>query len=214
MSQAGVDDTLTLLESRKYSGVISPHGWMDPGNWPRLWKLGGMAFPGHSARRRLRRGVEAATGRGRRRTSSAGATAPTSAASRTSPTRTPTAAASPTRSRATTARSRSTARRPASGPSTTAKEGVAHYGLYADWFDDLRRARRRASSRTTCRTGAEAYLRDVGARRRRPRARLLRAAPRRSSAAAAARSASATTGRRSCAAPASRSSAAARGAGA
>jgi len=29
--------------------VISPHGWMDPGNWPRLWKLGGMAFPGHSA---------------------------------------------------------------------------------------------------------------------------------------------------------------------
>ena len=39
----------TLLESRKYSGVISPHGWMDPGNWPRLWKLGGLAFPGHSA---------------------------------------------------------------------------------------------------------------------------------------------------------------------
>lgn len=49
MSQAGVDDTLTLLESRHYSGVISPHGWMDPGNWPRIWKLGGMAFPGHSS---------------------------------------------------------------------------------------------------------------------------------------------------------------------
>src|SRR4051794_16175563 len=48
MSQAGVDETLSLLESRHYSGVISPHGWMDPGNWPRLWKLGGMAFPGHS----------------------------------------------------------------------------------------------------------------------------------------------------------------------
>src|SRR4051812_20128271 len=48
MSQAAVDDTLTLLESRRYSGVISPHGWMDPGNWPRLWKLGGVAFPGHS----------------------------------------------------------------------------------------------------------------------------------------------------------------------
>ena len=48
MSQAAVDDTLTLLESRRYSGVISPHGWMDPGNWPRLWKLGGIAFPGHS----------------------------------------------------------------------------------------------------------------------------------------------------------------------
>ena len=49
MSQAAVDDTLTLLESKRYSGVISPHGWVDPGNWPRLWKLGGMAFPGHSA---------------------------------------------------------------------------------------------------------------------------------------------------------------------
>lgn len=48
MSQAAVDATLTLLEKRNYSGVISPHGWMDPGNWPRLWKLGGLAFPGHS----------------------------------------------------------------------------------------------------------------------------------------------------------------------
>jgi hypothetical protein len=48
MSQAGVDRTLSLLEARNYSGVISPHGWMDPGNWPRIWRLGGMAFPGHS----------------------------------------------------------------------------------------------------------------------------------------------------------------------
>ena len=48
MSQEAVDQTLTLLEQRGYSGVISPHGWMDPGNWPRLWKLGGLAFPGHS----------------------------------------------------------------------------------------------------------------------------------------------------------------------
>jgi hypothetical protein len=49
MSQAGVDETLTILETRRYSGVISPHGWMDPGNWPRIWKLGGIAFPGHSS---------------------------------------------------------------------------------------------------------------------------------------------------------------------
>jgi microsomal dipeptidase-like Zn-dependent dipeptidase len=48
MSQAGVDGTLSLLERRGYSGVISPHGWMDPGNWPRIWKLGGLAWPGHS----------------------------------------------------------------------------------------------------------------------------------------------------------------------
>lgn len=45
MSQAGVADTLTLAEAHNYSGLISPHGWMDPGNWPRIWKLGGLAFP-------------------------------------------------------------------------------------------------------------------------------------------------------------------------
>ena len=94
MSQAGVDDTLSLLEARRYSGVISPHGWMDPGNWPRLWKLGGLAFPGHSAAERLRQGVAATTGPRRRRTSSAGATAPTSAACPTSRPRAPTAASS------------------------------------------------------------------------------------------------------------------------
>ena len=54
MSQAGVDGTLKQLEQRGYSGVISPHGWIDPGNWPRIWKLGGVAFPGHSSAHRVR----------------------------------------------------------------------------------------------------------------------------------------------------------------
>jgi microsomal dipeptidase-like Zn-dependent dipeptidase len=45
MSQRGVDATLRLAEERRYSGVISPHSWMDPRNWPRIWALGGMAFP-------------------------------------------------------------------------------------------------------------------------------------------------------------------------
>ena len=45
MSQRGVDATIRLAEQRHYSGVISPHGWMDPRNWPRIWALGGMAFP-------------------------------------------------------------------------------------------------------------------------------------------------------------------------
>jgi hypothetical protein len=45
MSQRGVDATIGLAEKRHYSGVISPHGWMDPRNWPRIWALGGMAFP-------------------------------------------------------------------------------------------------------------------------------------------------------------------------
>ncbi len=45
MSQKAVDATLKLAEARNYSGIISPHGWMDPRNWPRIWALGGMAFP-------------------------------------------------------------------------------------------------------------------------------------------------------------------------
>jgi len=46
MSQKAVSSTLDIAEKRHYSGIISPHGWMDPGNWPRIWKLGGLAFPG------------------------------------------------------------------------------------------------------------------------------------------------------------------------
>ena len=84
MSQRGVDDTLSLLEANRYSGVISPHGWMDPGNWPRLWKLGGVAFPGHSKATDY---VKEYRQYRPKRTPylSAGATARTSAGSRTSP---------------------------------------------------------------------------------------------------------------------------------
>jgi hypothetical protein len=45
MSQRAVDATLKIAEARHYSGIISPHGWMDPRNWPRIWALGGIAFP-------------------------------------------------------------------------------------------------------------------------------------------------------------------------
>ncbi len=48
MSQKAVDATLSIAEDRGYSGLISPHGWMDPRNWPRIWNLGGMAFPSAS----------------------------------------------------------------------------------------------------------------------------------------------------------------------
>jgi microsomal dipeptidase-like Zn-dependent dipeptidase len=48
MSQLAVDKTISLAEARHYSGVISPHGWMDPRNWPRIYNLGGMAFPSAS----------------------------------------------------------------------------------------------------------------------------------------------------------------------
>lgn len=46
MSQRAVEETISLAETRRYSGVISPHGWMDPGNFPRIWALGGVAMLG------------------------------------------------------------------------------------------------------------------------------------------------------------------------
>jgi hypothetical protein len=137
MSQAGVDDTLTLLESRKYSGVISPHGWMDPGNWPRLWKLGGMAFPGHSAAKdyvadwRKYRPKQTPYYFGWGYGADLGGLShqpdPDGAASITYPFK--------------SYDGKVTFDRNKTGDRTFDynKDGVAQYGLYADWFEDLRR---------------------------------------------------------------------------
>ena len=152
MSQRGVDDTLDLLETRKYSGVISPHGWMDPGNWPRLWKLGGIAFPGHSKAtdyvkeyrqyRPRRTPVPARLGLGRR----------------------PRWAVPPARRRHGEYPFKSfdgkvTFTKPKTGERTWdyAKDGVAQYGLYAEWFDELRRLGGRDYQRDMD-NGSEAYL--------------------------------------------------------
>ncbi|HEX2084613.1 MAG TPA: Coagulation factor 5/8 type domain-containing protein [Solirubrobacteraceae bacterium] len=156
MSQAGVDDTLTLLESRRYSGVISPHGWMDPGNWPRLWQLGGLAFPGHSSAQSYVEEWE-----------------------RYRPRRTPYAFGwgygadlgglshqpDPPQDRESidypfsSYDGKVTFDRQRTGERTFdyKNEGVAHYGLYADWFEDLRRLGGKAMERDMW-AGAEAYL--------------------------------------------------------
>jgi hypothetical protein len=137
MSQAGVDDTLTLLESRKYSGVISPHGWMDPGNWPRLWKLGGMAFPGHSAAadyvkdwrkyRPKQTPYYFGWGYGADLGGLSHQPDPDGAASISYP--------------FSSYDGKVTFDRQRTGERTFDynKDGVAQYGLYADWFEDLRR---------------------------------------------------------------------------
>jgi hypothetical protein len=37
--------TLTILESKQYPGLISSHSWGDPGSQKRLQKLGGLVGP-------------------------------------------------------------------------------------------------------------------------------------------------------------------------
>ncbi len=152
MSQAGVDATLSLLERRRYSGVISPHGWMDPGNWPRIWKLGGVAFPGHSSAQEYVKqwqqyrpkstpyafgwGYGADLGGLSTQPGAGGLTYPFKSLDGTV-----------------------TFDRQRTGERTFdyATEGVATYGQYADWFADLKRVGGQRLA-TDMLDGAEAYL--------------------------------------------------------
>jgi microsomal dipeptidase-like Zn-dependent dipeptidase len=158
MSQLAVDDTLTLAEAHRYSGVISPHGWMDPGNWPRIWKLGGLAFPDSDtssgylkAYRKYRpKRTPYLLGWGY------GADLGGLAAQPDAPQSEPKGSIKyPFKSYD----GKVTFQRQRTGDRVFdyTKEGVAHYGLYADWFEDLRRHGGKRLSRDMW-NGAEAYL--------------------------------------------------------
>jgi hypothetical protein len=154
MSQAAVDDTLTLLESKRYSGVISPHGWMDPGNWPRLWKLGGLAFPDSDTspgyvkvwKTYRPRQTPFKLGWGEGADLGGLAQQPDGRAGGVHyPFKSPDGKVTISRQR--------------SGERTFDynKEGVANYGLYADWFEDVRGLGGQKMAADMWR-GAEAYL--------------------------------------------------------
>jgi hypothetical protein len=140
MSQKGVEETLTLAEANRYSGVISPHGWMDPGNWPRIWALGGMAFPNAGAatdyvkawkqyRPKNDGKYPIGWGWGADLGGLAHQGAPGPAGD--------TAVTYPFKSYD----GKVTFQKQTTGDRTFdyAKEGVAHYGLYADWVEEARR---------------------------------------------------------------------------
>ena len=156
MSQAGVAETLSLLEARKYSGVISPHGWMDPGNWPRIWKLGGVAWPGHSAAQAYVKDWQSYRPRETPFKFGWGYGADLGGLSHQ-----PDASSDgkdftyPFKSYD----GKVTFDREKTGERTFdyGKEGVAHYGLYADWFNDLQRLGGQQLARDMW-DGAEAYL--------------------------------------------------------
>jgi microsomal dipeptidase-like Zn-dependent dipeptidase len=155
MSQAGVDRTLSLLEARNYSGVISPHGWMDPGNWPRIWKLGGMAFPGHSAADAYVKEWQEYRPRSTPYQFGWGYGADLGGLSEQPGTDGAGAITYPFKSLDGTV----TFQRQKTGTRTFDynKDGVAQYGLYADWFADLRRVGGDALVKDMW-NGSEAYL--------------------------------------------------------
>jgi hypothetical protein len=140
MSQRAVDATIRLAEQRHYAGVISPHGWMDPRNWPRIWALGGMAFPNSGSasgfvedwRNQRPAGTPYYFGWGWGADlgglATQGAPVPSDSPARvTYPFRSLDGAVTVDRQR--------TGKRTFDYPT----EGVAHYGLYADWIDEVRK---------------------------------------------------------------------------
>jgi rhodanese-related sulfurtransferase len=154
MGQKAVDDTLTLLEAKHYSGVISPHGWMDPGNWPRIWKLGGLAFPDSDTSNQY---VQTYAKYRPRQTPymlgwGYGADLGGLAAQ-------PDARANSVHYPFKSYDGKVTLSRQRSGDRTFDynKDGVAHYGLYADWFQDVRNLGGATMAADMWR-GAEAYL--------------------------------------------------------
>jgi hypothetical protein len=155
MSQAGVDDTLTILESRRYSGVISPHGWMDPGNWPRIWKLGGMAFPGHSTASDYVKEWKKYRPESTPFAFGWGYGADLGGLSHQPDVNPDGKISYPFKSYD----GRVTFEKQRTGERTFdyTKEGVAHYGLYADWFEDLRRIGGEQLAHDLW-DGAEAYI--------------------------------------------------------
>jgi hypothetical protein len=155
MSQAGVDRTLGLLEARGYSGVISPHGWMDPGNWPRIWKLGGMAFPGHADAAEYVKQWQELRPRATPHLLGWGYGADLGGLSEQPGASADGSLAYPFKS----LDGRVTFDRQRTGERTFDYNnvGVAHYGLYADWFADLRRVGGDALIKDMW-NGAEAYL--------------------------------------------------------
>ena len=44
-SVLGRNQALSIIEAARYSGVISTHGWSTPDSFPRIYKLGGMVTP-------------------------------------------------------------------------------------------------------------------------------------------------------------------------
>jgi microsomal dipeptidase-like Zn-dependent dipeptidase len=157
MSQRAVDETLSLAEARSYSGVISPHGWMDPGNWPRIWQLGGLAFPGAGTAQSF---VDAWKAYRPKRTpyyfgwgygADLGGLATQGS---------PPAAGQPhVKYPFKSIDGHTTVSRQKTGDRTFdySNEGVAHYGLYADWYNEVQKTGGRRMKRDMLR-GPEAYL--------------------------------------------------------
>ncbi len=159
MSQAAVDQTLTIAESRDYSGVMSPHSWMDPGNWPRIWALGGMAFPQAAGATRFVERYKQLRPKSTPYLFGWGFGADLGGLAHQGgpvPQGSPAKVTYPFRSYDGSVQFE----RQRSGERTFdySKEGIAHYGMYADWLEEVRKLGSGTAITDDMLQGAEAYL--------------------------------------------------------
>jgi microsomal dipeptidase-like Zn-dependent dipeptidase len=159
MSVKGRDAALNLLESKDYPGVISSHSWSTPAALPRIYRLGGIVTPyaGDSegfvqkwkdARTAYRGHQYFGMGYGADQNGFGSQGAPRGAD-------VPNPVTYPFKS----ADGNQTIYKQQSGNKTydINTSGVAHYGLYPDWIEDLRQIQGNKIVKDMDR-GAEAYL--------------------------------------------------------
>ncbi len=159
MSVKGRDAALNLVESLDYSGVISSHSWSTPAALPRIYKLGGIVTPyaGDSegfvdkwkdARTAYRGRQYFGIGYGADQNGFGGQGGPRGAD-----------VSNPVTYPFESADGNQTIHQQRSGEQVydINTDGVAHYGLYPDWIEDLRQIQGNQIIRDMNR-GAEAYL--------------------------------------------------------
>jgi hypothetical protein len=173
MSVLARNQTLDLLEARRYSGVVSSHSWSTPDAYPRIYRLGGYITPYAGDSTGFAKEWKALKAmRDTRYFFGFGYGADMNGFGAQGPPR-PSAAANPVVYPFKSFDGKQTIDRQRTGKRTwdINKDGVAHYGLYPDWIEDLRKIAGQEIIDDMGR-GAEAYLqmweRGVGVPARRP----------------------------------------------
>jgi hypothetical protein len=158
LSVRGRQEALDFMEARRYPGVVSSHSWATPDSYPRIYALGGMTAPyagGSTGFVRAWRERKKMVPAGRCFGIGFGADANglgTQGGPRGAGVKNPVAYPF-------TGLGGVTISRQVSGQRVydVNTDGVAHYGLYADWIEDLRRlAGDEIVKDLAC--GAESYL--------------------------------------------------------
>ena len=159
MSVLGRNQALNLVESKDYSGILSSHSWSTPNALPRIYKLGGVISPSTSEAddfleeyRDLR-----AAYKGRQYFGVGFGADQNGFATQPGP-RDP-SIAPPVEYPFKSFDGSTTVHAQRSGERVydINRDGIAHYGLYADWLEDLRLVGGKGVVRDMNR-GAEAYL--------------------------------------------------------